>query len=404
MGTIEKYKQLHQNREYKAMIFARVFFLGLVMGLSIIIILGYSGDVQAAKKPIKIGVALPITGKDTDIGHNIKTGIDLKLEEINNAGGIRRRKIEIVWGDDRSGYRGAEDIGSQFASDKTIIAVIGYYSSPATLAALPIYKRAGLPLISPSAKDITIGKKGKGWFFRNIYRDDFQGKFLAEYAKKTLKVERVAIFYENHDYAIGLKKAFTRAAKKQELKISGRADYSTETYDFSSQLTKMLKANPDAIFLCGFYQKSALIAVQARMLGFKGLFLGADGIDHIDYIKIAGDAANHTYITAPFIADAAGYEAKEFITDFESIYTRELDWITANAYDCLGILAQVIKRKGVKRKRIRAGLAAMNSFQKGYKGITGITFFNRIGDCQKPAYVKKVMNGKFIKAEQFSPY
>ena len=74
--------------------------------------------------------------------------------------------------------------------------------------------------------------------------------------------------------------------------------------------------------------------------------------------------------------------------------------MSANAYDCVGILAEVISKVGPDRKKLRDGLAAMNSPEKGYKGVTGVTYFDKVGDCQKRAYVKMVENGKYVPAKQ----
>jgi len=372
--------------------------LTLILGVLALGLALTAGPVLA--ETIKIGVAAPYTGGAAAYGDNIKAGVNLKLEEINGAGGIKGKKVEIVWGDDLCEPKEAGTVGSKFAADKSIVAVIGHLCSSATLAALPIYVRSGLPCISPTSTNVTIGKVGKGWFFRNVYRDDFQGKFLARYVSKILGLKKVAVFHENNDYAIGLKDAFVAEAKAVGLTVVGIEAYVAKTTDFTPQLTKLLTNKPDAIFLCGYYQEGALIAGQARKKDFTGPLFGADGIDNADYIKIAGKAADDTYMTVPFLADAAGPEAKGFIERFKKSTGRDLDWMSANAYDCMGILAEVIGKVGADRKKIRDALAAMSSADKGYKGVTGVTFFDKLGDCQKPAFVKMVKDGKFTPAKQ----
>lgn len=354
----------------------------------------------AAAGNIRIGVASPFTGDLAAYGDNIKAGVQLKLKEINDAGGINGQKVELVWGDDLCAPKEAGTVGAKFASDKSIVAVIGHLCSSATLAAMPIYVRHGLPAISPTSTNPTIGDVGKGWFFRNCYTDDFQGKYLASYVvPKLLGKKKVAIFYENNDYAIGLKDSFVAGSEESGVEVTGAEAYVAKTTDFTPQLTKLMTAKPDTIFLCGYHPEGALIAGQARKLGFDGPLFGADGIDNIDYIKIGGKAANNTYCTVPFLADSAGPAGKDFAARFKEAAGRDVDWMSANAYDCLGILAQVIAETGADRKKIRDGLAAINSEEKGYKGVTGITYFDKKGDCFKPAFVKKVENGKFVAAE-----
>jgi branched-chain amino acid transport system substrate-binding protein len=371
-------------------------FMGLVFGLALVF--GITSGAMAEN--IRIGVASPFTGSLAAYGDNVKAGVSLKLKEINDAGGINGQKVELVWGDDLCEPKDAGTVGAKFAADKSIVAVIGHLCSSATLAAMPIYVRAGLAAISPTSTNPTIGDVGKGWFFRNCYTDDFQGQYLASYVvPKLLGKNSVAIFYENNDYAIGLKDSFMAGAKSAGLKVTGAEAYTKGSIDFSPQLTKLLRDKPDTIFLCGYHPEGALIAGQARKLGFNGPLFGADGIDNEDYIKIGGKATDNTYCTVPFLAASAGPEGKAFAKQFKAAYGRDVDWMSANAYDCLGILAQVIAKTGPDRKKIREGLAAINSEANGYKGITGLTYFDKKGDCAKPAFVKMVKDGKFVAAE-----
>jgi branched-chain amino acid transport system substrate-binding protein len=373
-----------------------LLFVGLVLALALV----FSITTTAMAENIRIGVASPFTGNLAAYGDNVKAGVNLKLKEINDAGGINGQKVELVWGDDLCQPKDAGTVGSKFAADKSIVAVIGHLCSSATLAAMPIYVRNGLPTISPTSTNPTIGDVGMGWFFRNCYTDDFQGKYLALHVvPNLLRKNKVAIFYENNDYAIGLKNSFLAGAKSAGVTVTGTEAYMTGTTDFTPQLTKLLRDKPEAIFLCGYHPEGALIAGQGRKLGFTGPLFGGDGIDNEDYIKIGGKAAENTYLTVPFLAASAGPAGKDFAKRFKKAYDRDVDWMSANAYDCLGILAQVIAKTGPDRKKIRDGLAALNSKANGYKGITGMTYFDKKGNCSKPAFVKMVKNGKFVAAE-----
>jgi branched-chain amino acid transport system substrate-binding protein len=367
-----------------------VFGLALVFGMT----------TGALADNIRIGVASPFSGNNAAYGDNVKAGVNLKLKEINDAGGINGQQIELVWGDDVCEPKEAGTVGAKFAADKSIVAVVGHLCSSATLAAMPIYVRAGLAAISPTSTNATIGDVGKGWFFRNCYTDDYQGQFLGtDVVPNLLGKNKVAIFYENNDYAIGLKDSFVQGAKAGGVTVTGTEAYMKGTTDFTPQLTKLLADKPEAIFLCGYYAEGALIAGQARKLGFNGPLFGADGIDNEDYIKIGGKAADNTYLTVPFLAEAAGPAGQDFAKRFKEAYGRDVDWMSANAYDCLGILAQVIAETGPDREKIREGLAAINSEANGYKGITGLTYFDKKGDCAKPAFVKMVKDGKFVAAK-----
>lgn len=371
-----------------------------IMGVALFALALAMGPAAADAKTIKIGVAAPLTGDAAAYGDNILAGVNLKVAEINKAGGINGQKIEIVKGDDLCAPKEGGAVGAKFAANKDISAVIGHVCSSATLAAMPIYVRKGVVAISATSTNATIGKVGKGWFFRNCYTDDYQAQFLAEYAQKILGLKAVAVFYEQNDYAIGLKDSFVAAAKKLGLKIVATEAYTKANKDFGPQLTKLKAAKPDGIFVSGYYQEGALIARQARQAGITAALLGGDGMDNADLIKLAGPAADGFYMSVPFLAEASGPAGKGFVKEFKATAKRDPDWMSANAYDCMGILAEVIKKVGPDRKKIRDGLAAYNSPAKAYKGITGATYFDKFGDCKKPAFVKVVKNGKFVPAKQ----
>jgi branched-chain amino acid transport system substrate-binding protein len=375
-----------------------VTFLGVMLfGLALAI--GQVGPAQAADT-IKIGIGAPLTGDAAAYGDNIKAGVGLKVAEINAAGGINGKNVELVFGDDLCAPKEAGTVGTKFANDKDIVAVIGHVCSSATLAAMPIYIRKGLPCISATSTNATIGKIGKGWFFRNCYTDDYQSEFLANYAKKMLGLTKIGIFYEQNDYAIGLKDAFVKAAKNLKLEIVGAEAYTKTMTDFGPQITKIKAAKPDGIFISGYYQQGALIARQAKKAGLDAVIFGGDGLDNADYIKLAGPAANGSYLSVPFLAEASGPAGQKFVEEFKKSAKRDPDWMSANAYDCMGILAEVIAKVGADRKKIRDGLAAYNSPEKAFKGITGKTYFNEFGDCRKPAFVKTVKDEKFVPAKQ----
>ena len=149
------------RNKWSSLLLVLIFGFGVVFGIA----------TGAMADNIRIGVASPFTGDLAAYGDNIKAGVNLKLKEINDAGGINGQKIELVWGDDLCAPKDAGTVASKFAADKSIVAVIGHLCSSATLAAMPIYVRAGLPTISPTSTNPTIGDVGKGWFFRNCYTD-----------------------------------------------------------------------------------------------------------------------------------------------------------------------------------------------------------------------------------------
>jgi len=369
--------------------------VGLFFGASV-------GNAQA-EDVIKIAVASPFTGKLAGYGDNVKAGVAMKVEEVNAAGGVNGKKIEPVYMDEQCEPREAATVSTKIANDEEMVGIVGHLCSSAHLAALPTYVREGIAAITPTATNVSITDKnkdedGKVWSFRNVYRDDFQGKFLADYAQKVMGLKNIAVFYENNDYGIGLKDAFMNEAKAIGLNVVGEEAYKSGDQDFTPQLTKFKGDKPDALFIAGYYNEGALIADQAKKVGLDVPKFGADGLDNADYIKLAGAAADNTFLTAPFLAESAGPAAKKFIEDFKAKYGREVDWMSANAYDAAGMLIEAIAKAGPDRAKVREYLAAIDAPEKGYKGVTGNNYFDKNGDCQKSAFVKTVKDGQFAPA------
>jgi branched-chain amino acid transport system substrate-binding protein len=361
------------------------------------------GVASAADKVVKIAVPSPYTGGAAAYGDNVKAGVELKVAEINKAGGINGVKLDPVYLDEQCDPKEAATVSTKIVQDKEIVGIIGHLCSSAHLAGLPNYVRRGIAAISPTATTPSISDKnkdrqGNAWSFRNVYRDDFQGAFLARYAAEVLKLKSVAVFYENNDYGIGLKTAFVAKAKEVGLTVVGEEAYVKGASDFTPQLTSLKSKNPQALFISGYYHEGALIAMQAKKLGMDVPKFGADGLDNADYITLGKDAAENTYLTTPFLTEAAGAEAQLFLAAFKAQYKREVDYMSANAYDATGVLAQAVAKAGPDRAKIREYLASMNSPEKGYKGVTGLTYFDKNGDCQKPAFVKMVKSGAFVPA------
>ncbi|MFP5259687.1 MAG: ABC transporter substrate-binding protein [Acidobacteriota bacterium] len=383
--------------------FGRKLTRATVLAAALGLTLGLSAGPAAAADAIKIAVPSPFTGSAAGYGENVKAGVVMKLEEINAAGGVNGKKIEAVYLDEQCEPREAATVSSSIVNDPDIVGIVGHLCSSAHLAALPTYVREGIAAITPTATNTTISSKSKDdkgltWSFRNVYRDDFQGKFLADYTDKVLGLKKVAVFYENNDYGIGLKDAFVKEAKALGLTVVGEEAYKKGDQDYTPQLTKIKGGAPEAMFIAGYYPEGALIADQAKKIGLNIPKMGADGFDNADYIKLGGAATDNTYLTAPFLVETAGADAKKFIDAFKAKYNRDMDWMSANAYDAAGMMIEAIAKAGPDRAKIRAYLAGINSPEKGYKGVTGVNYFDENGDCLKPAYVKMVKDGKFVPA------
>ncbi|RMG97431.1 MAG: branched-chain amino acid ABC transporter substrate-binding protein [Candidatus Dadabacteria bacterium] len=350
-----------------------------------------------AADTIKIPVASPFTGPLASFGEGVKNGALLKAEEINASGGINGKKVEILLEDELCDPKEAANVATKLAGDKEIAVVVGHLCSSASLAAAPIYKDAKLPAISPASTNPNLCKSSP-YYFRNVYKDDFQGAFLARYVDEALGWKKIAIFYETNDYSIGLKDAFVAEAKKRGIRIVGTEAYTSDTTDFTPQLSKFKMMKPDAIFIPGYAPQGTLIVSQAAKLGMKVGFFGADGLD--DDVMLKNPDAEGLFVTTPFLPDAAGPDAQGFIKAYKAKYGIEPNWFAANTYDAVGLAAQAIAKVGLDREKIREYLAGLNSPEKAYKGVTGATYFDENGDCLKSAFIKEIRGGKWVSAKK----
>lgn len=365
-------------------------------------------DQQESQREVRVAVAGPFTGNAAAFGEMIKRGAELRAKEINEAGGINGMKLTLVFGDDAGTEKEARAVATRFATDRRILAVVGHFNSACSLAGKGIYKENGIVELSPGSTNVSVCE-GSDWTFRNLYRDDFQGEFIAKYIKNVLtEFKSVGVLFDNDDYGRGLKDAFAAEAEAVGLNIVTAEAYDRENTDFKAQLTSIKAKNPDVIFISGLYGQAALIVKQAREAGITAQFFGADGIDSPDFLTIAGVAANGTYLTTPFTFGGGGEEAGRVAEAFTAEFGVAPDTWAALTYDATDMIAEAIGKTynreatlAENRKAIRDHLASLDTPEEGYKGITGLTYFDKNGDTvNKPAYVKIVKDGKFTTAPQ----
>lgn len=388
----------------------RNWFVGLLI-VGFVSVLGCqpaSKDKKAALGEVRVAVAGPFTGTSAAFGTMIKRGAQLKEKEINEAGGINGMKLILDFEDDNGKEKEAIQVATRISTSLRILAVVGHFNSACSLRGKTIYGRKGIVALSPGSTNVKVCQ-GSDWMFRNLYRDDFQGEFIAKYIKNVLsELASVAVFYENDAYGKGLADAFLAEAETIGLNVVATESYDRDNTDFKAQLTSIKAKKPDIIFVSGLYSQAGLIVKQGREAGISAEFFGADGIDSPDFLETAGNAADGTYLTTPFTFGAGGERALEVADTFKTEYGVSPDTWAALSYDAVGMIAEAIEKTYNKdatlednRTAIRDYLASVDTPSEGYKGITGLTYFDKNGDTvNKPAYVKVVKDGKFTTAEK----
>jgi len=357
------------------------------------------GCAKKSKETYLVGVTGPFTGDGAQYGEMFRMAAEMKADEINEAGGINGIPLELEFQDDKGDPKEAANTAQKLGSNPRVLAVVGHFNSSCSLAGKEVYNSMGVLQLSPGSTNVTVCEGGD-WTFRNVYRDDFQGYFIADFLKYVMGYNRVAVFFDNDDYGRGLRDAFAERANEIGLEIVEEEAYVRDTQEYTPQLTQIMAKKPDAIFISGLYANAAMILTQARNLGLDTPFIGGDGLLSSDLVTNAGKAAEGVIVTCPFLPTVGDEKTQKFVTDFEARYGTQPDAWAALSYDAVGIVAEAIAKVGPERKAIRDYIAAMNTPEKGYDGVAGLTYFNADGDTMKPLIVAVVKDGVFVPYEK----
>ncbi|MBI2566120.1 MAG: ABC transporter substrate-binding protein [Candidatus Schekmanbacteria bacterium] len=359
-----------------------------------------NGDGAGAASDLYIGLAGPMTGSAAEYGAMMKSGAELAQDELNAGNAFGGKKLQLVTGDDQSKNDQAKLVAKKLAEDQRVSVVVGHFNSTCSLAGKDTYKRAGVVQFSPGSTNVNVCK-GSEWTFRNLYHDEFQGQFLARYAKNVLHAQRIAVFYDNDDYGIGLKDALVTEAKALGIEVLREESYVREkTLDYSAALDTVAGLAPDLIVVSGLYNEAGAIMKQARAKGITAPFIGGDGLLSSGLVDIGGPAVEGAVVSCPFIFDdAVGTpRSKAFREAFRKRFNKEPDTWAALSYDAVMMSAAAIAKVGTDRKAIRDYFASIDTEAEAFQGVTGPTYFDANGDCLKPAYMALVKDGHFVAA------
>ncbi|MHB1405870.1 MAG: ABC transporter substrate-binding protein [Desulfitobacteriaceae bacterium] len=347
-----------------------------------------TGDSSGGK--IKIGVAGPFTGPIAETGATVKKAVELATEQINKAGGINGKKVELVEADDKADPKEAATIANKFVADTTILGALANYTSSTTLAGAPIYNRAGLSHIAYGSTSPAVTTAG-AYTYRDITTDAYDGEFVAKWTVDE-GFKKIAILYENDDYGKGLADVYNKKVTALGASVVMQEPYNLgETKDFSAILTKLKNAGPDALFIAGQYNEAAMILKQGSRLGIKLPVFGSNGLYSDALIQLGGQEVEGLRCVGSFHRSVDYPEAKTFIESYKAKWGQEPDIWAAFAYDAANIMFEAVKNGGEDRKKVNDYLTTL----KGFKGATGTTTFDANGDCMKEPLKLIVQNGKF---------
>jgi branched-chain amino acid transport system substrate-binding protein len=351
-----------------------------------------------AADDIVLGVSGPLTGPNAQYGAQWKDGFDMALDQVGRKVGDRR--LVYVFEDSQSDPRQAVAIAQKFAADPSIVMELGDFSSPASMAASPIYQRAGLVQFGFTNSHPDFTKGGDCMWSTSISQADEQPR-LADYAIAGLGLKKLAVMHQNTDWGRTSKDIFIKAAQEQGAAVVAAEGYMADEKDFRPTLVRVRDAQPDGIILIAYYADAALIARQARDQGMGQALAAASSVYSPKLIELGGTAVEGLYTHSPFSAVDPRPEVQAFVSGFKQRYGRDPDSFNAYSYDAMIMAYTVISQFGATRKGIHEGFAQV-------KDVPSVIFGKAAFDpatrrVRKPQYARLVIKDQKFAAWDGSP-
>jgi branched-chain amino acid transport system substrate-binding protein len=315
------------------------------------------GQQAAADDPLLIGVSGPITGNNAQYGAQWQKGFDLALDEINAAGGVRGRPLAYVFEDSQSDPKQSVVVAQKFVADERILVELGDFASPASMAASPIYERAGLVQFGFTNSHPDFTKGGLFTWSNSISQND-AAPLHADYVAD-LGLKRVAVLHLNTDWGKTTYDLTAQRLVERGVEVVATEAYLPDEKDFRTALTNIRNAHPDGIVFVSYYTDAALLAQQIRALGIT-VPIVANGSNHSPkFLELGGTAVDGVYLSSNFSPDDPRPEVQSYLQKFREKYGEESDYFAAHAYDTMKLIAAAIELGGPERTAIRDALGQL---------------------------------------------
>jgi branched-chain amino acid transport system substrate-binding protein len=362
---------------------AILWIVGIVV-VVLIILSASKGPKESG--PIRIGFIGPLSGDAANVGQNAKAAVEIATAQINSAGGVNGRPLEVIYEDGKCNGAAASSAANKLINIDKIPVILGGACSGETMAFIQIAETAKVPVLSYCSSAPALTNAGD-YIFRDYPSDTYQGAFAANYLFTKLGKKSVAMLYVKTDWGVGVKEVFEKEYIKLGGKILVNEGFDQATKDVRTLLAKVKSANPDTIYFLGLASESIVALNQAKDLGIKATWFGGDGWDDpkiwsaigaygegVSYLKVSSD------LNETFKSDLA-----------KKVGNNDVTICTPAAYDGLKVLASVINKVGTNSEAIKNEL-----YKTVYSG--GISSkeikFDQNGDLASADYsVMKVKNG-----------
>ncbi|NMB38370.1 MAG: ABC transporter substrate-binding protein [Firmicutes bacterium] len=349
---------------------------------------------------IKVGLITPLTGAVSTYGQSVRNSIVMGIDEINAEGGIDGKLINLIIRDDKGDATESANIARYLIDREQVCLIIGPIITPCVMAVAPIAQDAGMPLMTPTGTGDSITAIGD-FIFRAAYKDSFQGRSMANFARENLGIETAAIIYDiANDYSNGLMKSFKAAFEELGGKIVSTQSYATGDSDFSAQLTSIAMKNPDAIFIPDYHAAVGPILLQASQFGIDATMLGVDGWDSPDLSALSGGNDEGGY----FVNHYSPLDTREatiaFTTKYSERFGIEPDALAALGYDAVLIIkAALEKASSTQPEALKNALGTV----KNVVAATATIDMDPEGTPHKPVVIIQIKDGLPIVVDRVYP-
>ena len=357
---------------------------------------GLTPRVGDAQEPIVIGFSAPLSGDYAEYGSNFQKAITLHVDEINAAGGVDGRMIEVIESDDRSDSREASAVAQRYVDNDDILAAMASFASTPSMAAAPIYQRAGLVQLCPSCSHPDYTGIGE-YMFRNTTTQEIEAPLLAEFTVNFLGAETIAVVYRQDDWGLSASGNFIARAEELGAEILLNEAFLETERDFRPLITELASLQPDVLHIAMFYTEAAVLAQQLKSAGLEIPVVTTTSMFNPQFITLGEDAVEGYIIPATFFPGNPAPHVQAFVASYEDRWEGTPDSFAAIAYDSIGILAsamQYVLDDGgdLTREAIKDAMFAMPA----YEGVSGVAAFNEQGDVVKEITWLTIVDGEFV--------
>lgn len=352
----------------------------------------------ATQTDLTIGMLAPMTGNGARFGESQRNGVQLAMDEINAAGGIRGSKVQLVLEDTKTEPPTAVTAFTRLSERKDLICIFGSAASLDVPAYLPRVDAAGIPHVLPVAVLPKITEMGSTWTFRTALNDQIAAVKMADFAVNQLKAKKIALLIE--DSAFGETALnFAKEAENQGVKPLAIERLKRGDLDVKPQLTKLQSLGVTHIQFWGYYTEYALVAKQMKELGYEAVLMGNQAPVNDKTIELAGSALEGAMNICIFVPTSSKPGVKDFVSRYHARFNNDPDTWAAQAYDSMYLVADALKRGGTTRQGLRDALAQTQNFS----GVTGTISFNSKGDAEyRGTSIVKVAGGRFVPLDESS--